>query len=399
MPKISEKGIDMPLSPIRKLVPFAEAAKRKGRKVYHLNIGQPDIVTPQVAVNAVKNVMDSVISYGHSAGNESFRRKLVDYYAGNGIEVDYEDILITGGSSEAIPFSFMSCFNPGDEVIIPEPFYANYQSYAFQSSVNVKPVTSTIETDFALPPISAFERLITPKTKGIFLCNPNNPTGTLYSKEDLEQLARIVKQYDLYLFSDEVYREFCYDGQTHFSALNLKGIEQNVVMIDSVSKRYSLCGARVGAMVSRNKELIAAVLKFGQARLCPPFYGQVAAEAALDVDSGYFQQVHQEYLKRRNVMVNGLNAIPGVLCPMPKGSFYSLVQFPVDDCDRFAQWLLEEFEYKNQTVMIAPASGFYATLGLGRNQARLAYVLKTDDLEAALECLRIALEQYPGRTN
>ncbi|MDR0418933.1 MAG: pyridoxal phosphate-dependent aminotransferase [Prevotellaceae bacterium] len=399
MPRISEKGLYMPASPIRKLVPYAEAAKRSGKKVYHLNIGQPDIPTPQVAIDAIKNASDPVVAYGHSAGNESFRRGLAEYYNNLGLDISYEDILITSGGSEAILFAFMACFNPGDEVIIPEPFYANYWAYAYEAGVNVKPITSSIENDFALPPIEAFERLITPKTKGIFISNPNNPTGCLYGKLDLEKLAEIVKKYDLYLFSDEVYREFCYDGEELTSALKLKGIEQNVVLIDSVSKRYSMCGARIGAIVTKNKDVTAFSLKFGQARLCPPFYGQIAAEAALKAPKEYFQKVHHEYHERRDFMVNALNKIDGVYCPMPKGAFYSLVRLPIDDSDKFAQWLLEEFSYKNQTVMVAPATGFYATLGLGKDEVRMAYVLNIEDLKNAIECLEQALKEYPGRTN
>jgi len=387
----------MPSSPIRKLVPLAEAAKRAGRKVYHLNIGQPDLPTPQVALDAIKNCEATIVEYGHSAGNESFRRSFAKYYQNLGIDIQHENILITTGGSEAILFAFMACFNPGEEVIIPEPFYANYWAYAIEADVNVKPITSAIDSDFALPPIEAFERLITPKTKGIFISNPNNPTGSLYSKEDLERLAVIVKKYDLYLFCDEAYREFCYDGEKNYSALQLKGVEENIVLIDSVSKRYSMCGAREGAIISRNKELIATALKFGQARLCPPFYGQVAAEAALSVPQSYFDAVHHEYVERRDFLVSELNKIDGVYCPKPKGAFYVMARLPIDNSDSFARWLLEDFSYKNQTVMIAPGTGFYFTLGHGVDEVRIAYVLKIDDLRNAVECLKEALKIYPGR--
>jgi aspartate aminotransferase len=365
--------------------------------VYHLNIGQPDIATPQVALDAIKNCSASIVAYGHSAGNESYRRGLAGYYQQLGIDVGYEDILITNGGSEAILFAFMACFNPGDEVVIPEPFYANYWAYAIEADVNVKPITSCIDNDFALPPIEAFERLITPKTKGIFISNPNNPTGCLYSQADLERLAMVVKKYDLYLFCDEAYREFCYDGAQSYSALQLRGMEEHVVLIDSVSKRYSMCGARVGAIISKNRDVLAAALKFGQARLCPPFYGQIAGEAALAAPPSYFERVHREYVARRDFMVDTLNRMDGVYCPCPKGAFYAMARLPIGDSNKFAQWLLEDFSYHNQTVMVAPATGFYFTLGLGLNEVRLAYVLNIDDLRNALECLREALGRYPGR--
>jgi aspartate aminotransferase len=398
MPQISEKGKAMPASPIRKLVPYAEEAKRKGRKIYHLNIGQPDIETPEVAIKAIKENVLKVVEYSHSAGNESYRRGLANYYKSVDIDIDHTNIIITTGGSEAITIGFMSCLNPGDEVIIPEPFYANYNGFATAAGVKVVPITSTIESNFALPPIDEFEKLITPKTKGIVICNPNNPTGYLYSRQELEQLAVLVKKYDLYLFSDEVYREFCYDGNTHFSTMNLKGLENNVVLMDSVSKRYSMCGVRVGALISRNCEVMAAALKFAQARLCPPSYGQIAAEAALNTPKEYFDEVYEEYIQRRNFMVEALNKMEGVKCPMPKGAFYTVVKLPVDDADKFSQWLLENFEYKNQTVMLAPASGFYATPGLGKDEVRIAYVLNIDDLRNAMETLEAALKQYPGRT-
>lgn len=398
MPKISEKGLAMPASPIRKLVPYAEEAKRKGRKVYHLNIGQPDIPTPQVALDAVKSTDLKVIEYSHSAGIESYRRGLAKYYQGLGIDITHNDMIITTGGSEAITIAFMTCLNPGDEVIIPEPFYANYNGFAVQAGVVVKPIVSRIENDFALPPVEEFEKLITPRTKGIVICNPNNPTGYLYSREELEQLATIVKKHDLYLFSDEVYREFCYDGITHYSAMMLKGLENNVILMDSVSKRYSMCGVRIGALITRNKEVIAAAMKFAQARLSPPSFGQIAAEAALNTPTEYFKEVYDEYIKRRNFMVEALNKMDGVYCPKPKGAFYTVVRLPIDDSDKFAQWLLEHFEHKNQTVMLAPATGFYSTPGLGKNEVRIAYVLNVDDLRNAMECLEVALKQYPGRT-
>lgn len=388
----------MPASPIRKLVPYAEEAKRKGRKVYHLNIGQPDIPTPKVALDAVRNVDLKVVEYSHSAGFESYRKGLARYYQRLGIDITHNDIIVTTGGSEAITIAFMACLNPGDEVIIPEPFYANYNGFAVQAGVVVKPIVSSIENDFALPPVEEFERLITPRTKGIVICNPNNPTGYLYSKEELEQLATIVKKHDLYLFSDEVYREFCYDGAIHYSAMLLKGLDNNVILMDSVSKRYSMCGVRIGTLISRNKEVVATALKFAQARLSPPSFGQIAAEAALNTPAEYFKEVYDEYIKRRNFMVDALNRMEGVYCPKPKGAFYSVVKLPIDDSDKFAQWLLEHFEYKNQTVMLAPATGFYSTPGLGKNEVRIAYVLNVDDLRNAMECLDVALKQYPGRT-
>jgi len=398
MPVISEKGKAMPASPIRKLVPFAEEAKRKGRKVYHLNIGQPDIPTPKVALDAIKNNPLNVVEYSHSAGNESYRKGLVNYYKTIGIEITPNDIITTTGGSEAITIAFMTCLNPGDEVIIPEPFYANYNSFAMQAGVVVKPITSYIKNDFALPPVAEFEKLITPKTKGIVICNPNNPTGYLYSQAELEQLSTIIKKHDLYLFSDEVYREFCYDGNSHFSAMMLKGLENNVVLMDSVSKRYSMCGVRIGALISKNKDVINSAMRFAQARLSPPSYGQIAAEAALTTPKSYFDEVYNEYIERRNYMVEALNKMEGVYCPKPKGAFYTVVKLPIDDSDKFAQWLLESFEYNNQTVMVAPATGFYSTCGAGKNEVRIAYVLKIEDLKSAMKCLEEALKQYPGRT-
>lgn len=397
MPSISDKGKSMPASPIRKLVPYSEEAKRKGRKVYHLNIGQPDIPTPEVALNAIRNINLKVLEYSHSAGNESYRRKLASFYQKVGINVDCSEILITTGGSEAILFALMSCVNPGEEVIIPEPFYANYNGFATTAGINIVPVTSYITEDFALPPIQEIEKKITSKTKGIIVCNPNNPTGYLYSGEELLHLKEIVKKHDLFLFSDEAYREFCYDGAEHFSAMNLEGIENNVIMLDSVSKRYSECGIRIGALVTKNKEVISTALKFAQARLSPPGLGQIAGEASIDTPDQYFKDVNKEYTARRNYMVDALNKIPGVYCPKPKGAFYTVVKLPVDDADKFAQWLLEDFEYNNQTVMVAPASGFYSTPGYGKNEVRIAYVLKIDDLKNAMMILSEALKVYPGR--
>jgi aspartate aminotransferase len=398
MPTISEKGKAMPASPIRKLVPFAEEAKRRGRKVYHLNIGQPDIPTPEVALNAMRNLDQKVIEYSHSAGNESYRRKLAGYYNNIGIEIDHTEIIITTGGSEAILFAFSSCMNPGDEVITPEPFYANYNGFATSAGVKIVPVTSSIKDDFALPPIPEIEKKITPRTKGIIIANPNNPTGYLYSKDELMQIRDIVIKHDLWLFSDEAYREFCYDGAEHLSAMKLPGIGNNVILLDSVSKRYSECGLRIGALITKNKLVLSTALKFAQARLSPPGLGQIAAEASIDTPPEYFREVNREYTERRNYMVEALNKIPGVYCPKPRGAFYTVVRLPVDDSDKFAQWLLEEFEYRNQTVMVAPASGFYSTPGLGKNEVRIAYVLKTDDLKKAIEVLAEALKVYPGRS-
>ncbi|KPL13950.1 MAG: aspartate aminotransferase [Bacteroides sp. SM23_62] len=398
MPEISERGRSMPESPIRKLVPFAEEAKRKGRKVYHLNIGQPDIKTPEVAIDAVKNLEAKVIEYSHSAGNESYRRKLSDYYRGLDIPVEHTEILITTGGSEAISFALMSTLDPGDEVIVPEPYYANYNGFATAAGVRVKPVISTIEKGFALPHAGEFEKLITPGTKGIIICNPNNPTGYLYSREELEQLGRVILKHDLYLYSDEVYREFCYDGQTHFSSMQIPGAGQHVILLDSVSKRYSACGVRIGAMISKNREVISTALKFAQARLSPPGLGQILGEAALDTPREYFDEVHQEYIERRDFMVAALNGMEGVICPLPKGAFYTIARLPVDDADDFARWLLSDFSWENQTVMLAPASGFYSKPELGKQQVRIAYVLKKDDLEKAMVCLEKALQEYPGRT-
>ncbi len=398
MPQISDKGKSMPQSPIRKLVPYADEAKKKGNKVYHLNIGQPDIPTPEVALEAVKNCDKKVIEYSHSAGNLSYREGLAKYYKSVNIDITADDMLITTGGSEAITFAFLSTLNPGDEVIIPEPFYANYNGFAISAGVTVKPITSSIDNDFALPSIEEFEKLIGPKTKGVVICNPNNPTGYLYTQEELDQLRHLVQKHDLFLYSDEVYREFCYDGNTHISAMHLEGIENNVIMMDSVSKRYSMCGVRVGALVSRNKEVIATALKFAQARLCPPSFGQIAGEAALDTPNDYFDEVYEEYIDRRNFMVEALNKMEGVYCPMPKGAFYTVVKLPVDDTEKFAQWMLADFDHKKQTVMVAPAAGFYSTPGLGKQEVRIAYVLNKEDLANAMETLEAALKAYPGRT-
>jgi aspartate aminotransferase len=398
MPIISRKAVTMPESPIRKLVPFAEKAKAAGKEVFHLNIGQPDIETPQVALDAIRNIDRTVIEYSHSAGFQTYRDNLAEYYRKSGIDVVSDNIIITTGGSEALTFGFMSTCDPEDEVIIPEPFYANYNGFAVAAGLNVVPVTANINDGFALPPVEEFEKKITSKTKAIVICNPGNPTGYLYSKEELEKLRDIVKKHNLFLFADEVYREFCYDGAVPFSVMNLEGIEDNVIMIDSVSKRYSMCGARIGAIVSKNKEVMASVMKFAQARLSPPTIDQIAAEAALKTPQSYFDDVVAEYVERRNIMVDGLNAIDGVFCPKPSGAFYCVAQFPVDSSERFCQWLLESFEYKGATVMMAPASGFYSTKGNGDQEARIAYVINQDSLKKAVKCLEEALKVYPGRT-
>ncbi len=386
----------MPESPIRKLVPFAESAKKQGKKVYHLNIGQPDIAAPEVVTEAFKNTPITNIEYSHSAGNESYRQGLTEYYAKFDIKLGVEDILITTGGSEALLFGFQACLNPDDEVIIPEPFYANYNGFATAAGVKVRPILSSIENGFALPPISEFEKLIGPKTKAILICNPGNPTGYLYSQEELEALRDLVKKHDLFLFSDEVYREFCYDGATPYSTLKLEGLEDNVIVVDSVSKRYSMCGARIGAIVSRNKKLMQTVLKFAQARLSPPSLGQLAGEAALKTPQSYFDAVVNEYTERRKTLVDGLNAIEGVICPNPGGAFYTVARLPIDNCEKFCQWMLESFEYEGATVMMAPANGFYATAGAGLNEVRLAYVLEVPALKHAVKCIEEALKVYPN---
>ena len=386
----------MPASPIRKLVPFAEAAKKRGTKVFHLNIGQPDIETPKQCLDAVKEYDMKVLEYSHSAGNESYRRKLVTYYAHNNIDVTPNEIIITTGGSEAILFGFMACLDAGDEVIIPEPFYANYNGFAIQADVVVKPISSSIETGFALPPIEDFEKAITAKTKAIVVCNPNNPTGYLYSAEEMETLKQIVLKHNLFLFADEAYREFCYEG-SHTSAMHLKGAEEHVVLMDTISKRYSACGGRIGAFITKNKEVLDAAMKFAQARLSPPFYAQILGEAAVDLPENYFDTTKAEYKLRRDTIVKRLNAMPGVFCPNPGGAFYAMARLPIDDSDTFCQWLLESFEHDGQTVMLAPATGFYSTPGLGKNEVRLAYVLNVDAINKAMDCLEAALLKYPGR--
>lgn len=394
MPKISNKGQNMPESPIRKLVPFAEIAKNKGHKVYHLNIGQPDIKSPEVAMQAVKNANISVLEYSHSAGFDSYRDKLAKSYQNIGLPILKEDIIVTTGGSEALLFAMGSCLDAGDEIIIPEPFYANYNGFSTASGVQVVPVISGIETGFALPPIADFEKLITSKTKAILICNPGNPTGYLYSKEEIYQLAELVKKHDLFLIADEVYREFTYDGFTHFSIMNVEGLEQHAVMIDSVSKRYSMCGARIGCIVSKNKEVMATAMKFAQARLSPPTFAQIASEAALDTPKSYFDDVITEYKARRDTLVEELNKIEGVKVAIPKGAFYCIAELPVANADDFAQWLLESFDYNKETIMVAPAAGFYSTKGVGNNQVRIAYVLKKEDLIKSVQILGEALKKY-----
>ena len=394
--QISNRGKQMPASPIRKLVPYAEAAKKKGIKVYHLNIGQPDIETPKQALDAVRNFHFKVLEYSHSAGNESYRKKLVGYYAKNNIDITSEDIIITTGGSEAILFGFMACLDAGDEVIIPEPFYANYNGFAIQADVIVKPIGSSIRSGFSLPPIEDFEKAITPRTKAIVVCNPNNPTGYLYSAAEMETLKEIVIRHNLFLFADEAYREFCYDGE-HTSAMQLKGAEQHVVLMDTISKRYSACGGRIGAFITRNQSVLDTAMKFAQARLSPPSFAQILGEAAVDLPDNYFDTTKKEYRLRRDTLVKRLNAMPGVFCPNPGGAFYAMAQLPVKDSDAFCQWLLESFSYNNETVMLAPATGFYSTPGLGRNEVRLAYVLNTESINKAMDCLEKALDQYPGK--
>ncbi len=396
MLSISQRGQAMPASPIRKLVPYAEAAKKKGTKVYHLNIGQPDIETPKLVLDAVRNSDFKVLEYSHSAGNESYRKKLVGYYQSVGIDVTPQQIIITTGGSEAILFGFMACLDAGDEVIIPEPFYANYNGFAVAAGVTVVPVTSHIENGFALPPIEEFEKKITAKTKAIVICNPNNPTGYLYSAAEMEQLKDIIIRHNLYLFSDEAYREFCYDG-SQVSALHLKGVDDNVVIMDTISKRYSACGGRIGAFITRNQSVLDATMKFAQARLSPPSFAQIAGEAAIDLPADYFDTTKAEYRSRRDLLVKRLNAMPGVFCPNPGGAFYAIAKLPIDDADIFCQWLLESFEHEHQTVMLAPATGFYGTPGLGKQEVRLAYVLNLNDINSAMDCLEAALKVYPGK--
>jgi aspartate aminotransferase len=395
MLQISKRGIDMPASPIRKLVPFAEAAKKRGTKVYHLNIGQPDIETPKMVLDAVRHSDFKVLEYSHSAGNESYRKKLVGYYKSVGIDVNEKQIIITTGGSEAILFGFMACLDAGDEVIIPEPFYANYNGFAVEAGVSVVPITSHIENGFALPPIEAIEAKITPRTKAIVICNPNNPTGYLYSAAEMEQLKNIILKHNLYLFSDEAYREFCYEG-TQISALHLTGVDEHVVIMDTISKRYSACGGRIGAFITKNQALLDATMKFAQARLSPPSFAQIAGEAAIDLPANYFDDTKAEYKSRRDLIVTRLNAMEGVFCPNPGGAFYAMAKLPIDDADKFCQWLLEEFSFENQTVMLAPATGFYGTPGLGKQEVRLAYVLNLEDINKAMDCLEAALKVYPG---
>lgn len=397
MLSISNRGNAMPASPIRKLVPYAEAAKKRGTKVYHLNIGQPDIETPKMVLDAVRNSDFKVLEYSHSAGNESYRRKLVDYYASVGIQVNHQQIIITTGGSEAIQFGFMACLDAGDEVIIPEPFYANYNGFAVAAGVKVVPVTSSIKNGFALPPITDFESKITPRTKAIVICNPNNPTGYLYSKAEMEQLKELILKHNLYLFSDEAYREFCYEGE-QTSAMHLTSVDDHVMIMDTISKRYSACGGRIGAFVTKNQQVLDAVMKFAQARLSPPSFAQIAGEAAVDLPANYFDTTKAEYKKRRDLIVERLNKMEGVYCPNPGGAFYAIAELPIDDADQFCQWLLESFSHEQQTVMLAPATGFYGTPGLGKKEVRLAYVLKLEDINKAMDCLEAALKVYPGRT-
>ena len=397
MISISHRGQQMPPSPIRKLVPYAEAAKKRGTKVFHLNIGQPDIETPERILDAVRNSDFKVLEYSHSAGNESYRKKLVEYYSKVGIQVTADQIIVTTGGSEAILFGLMACMDAGDEVIIPEPFYANYNGFAVEAGVIVKPITSSIETGFALPPIEEFEKMITPKTKAILICNPNNPTGYLYSKAEMEVLRQLIVKHNLFLFADEAYREFCYEG-THTSFMQLEGVDDHIVLMDTISKRYSACGGRIGALVTKNTALINSVMKFAQARLSPPSFAQILGEAAVDLPDNYFDTTREEYKKRRDTIVTRLNAIPGVFCPNPGGAFYAMAKLPIDDADIFCQWLLESFSYQGKTVMLAPATGFYGTPGLGKQEVRLAYVLNVPSINLAMDCLEKALEEYPGKT-
>jgi aspartate aminotransferase len=397
MPKISNKGINMPESPIRKLVPFAEKAKKSGKKIYHLNIGQPDIKTPELALEAIHNFSDKVVEYSHSAGFESYRKGLANYYQNLGIAINHDDIIVTTGGSEALLFALNTCLDNGDEIIIPEPFYANYNGFSTSAGVKVKPIATSIHDGFSLPKIQEFEKLITPNTKAILICNPGNPTGYLYSKEELEILRDIVVKHDLFLIADEVYREFAYDGNVHYSVLSIEGMNEHTIVIDSTSKRYSMCGIRVGCIASRNKELMATAMKFAQARLSPPTFGQIAGEAALKTDVSYFEEVSAEYVSRRDVLVEGLNEIDGVFCPKPTGAFYAIAELPVDDTDKFAQWLLEDFELDGETIMVAPAAGFYATPNTGTRQVRIAYVLNKKSLQKSIAILAAALKIYPGK--
>lgn len=398
MPKISNKGVNMPSSPIRKLVPYADQAKREGKTVYHLNIGQPDIETPEGMLNAIKNIDFKVWAYTHSEGIPSYRAKLATYYQKVGFKgIEASNIIVTTGGSEAITIAVNACLNPGDEVIIPEPFYANYNGFTCMADVVIKPIVSTIDNGFALPAIEDFEKLIGPKTKAIMICNPNNPTGYLYSRAELEALKVLALKHDLFIFSDEAYREFCYDGKEFVSPMHLEGLEENVIVLDTVSKRYSACGARLGALITKNKEVLGAALKFAQARLSPPGVAQIAGEAAIDTPDSYFTAVNKEYTERRDLVVSALNKMDGVFCPNPGGAFYAVVRLPIDDSDKFCQWMLEEFSFEGQTVMMAPATGFYSTPGAGKNEVRIAYVLKKEDLTKAMKCLEEALKVYPGK--
>jgi aspartate aminotransferase len=397
MPEISVRGMEMPESPIRKLAPLANAAKERGVKIYHLNIGQPDLPTPQVALDAIRNIDRKVLEYSPSQGYRSYREKLVNYYAKYNINVTADDIIITSGGSEAVLFSFLSCLNPGDEIIVPEPAYANYMAFAVSAGAVIRTIATTIDEGFSLPKVEKFEELINDRTRAILICNPNNPTGYLYTRREMNQIRDLVKKYDLYLFSDEVYREFIYTGSPYISAMHLEGIEQNVILIDSVSKRYSECGIRIGALITKNAEVRKAVMKFCQARLSPPLIGQIAAEASLDASEEYSRDVYDEYVERRKCLIDGLNRIPGVYSPIPMGAFYTVAKLPVDDAEKFCAWCLEKFNYENETVMMAPAEGFYTTPGAGRDQVRIAYVLKKEDLNRALFILRKAIEAYPGR--
>ena len=398
MPKISIRGTEMPASPIRKLSPLADAAKQRGIKVFHLNIGQPDLPTPQVALDAIRNIDRKVLEYSPSAGYRSYREKLVGYYEKYNIHLTADDIIITAGGSEAVLFSFLACLNPGDEIIVPEPAYANYMAFAISAGAKIRTIATTIEEGFSLPKVEKFEELINDHTRAILICNPNNPTGYLYTRREMNQIRDLVKKYDLFLFSDEVYREFIYTGSPYISACHLEGIEQNVVLIDSVSKRYSECGIRIGALITKNKEIRDAVMKFCQARLSPPLIGQIAAEASLDAGEDYLRDTYDEYVERRKCLIDGLNRIPVVYSPIPMGAFYTVAKLPVDDSEKFCAWCLSDFEYEGQTVFMAPASGFYTTPGAGRNEVRIAYVLKKEDLTRALFVLQKALEAYPGRT-
>ncbi|HPR30460.1 MAG TPA: pyridoxal phosphate-dependent aminotransferase [Prolixibacteraceae bacterium] len=399
MPEISKRGIRMPESPIRKLVPMADKAKAEGKKVYHLNIGQPDLPTPQVALEAIRNIQREVLEYSPSEGIRSYREKLVHYYQKFNIQLSAQDIIVTSGGSEAVTYAFLACLDPGDEIIVPEPSYANYTAFAIVAGAVVKTIPSRIEDGFSLPPVEKFEKLITPKTKGILICNPNNPTGYLYTQSEMNKIRDLVRKYDLYLFSDEVYREFCYTGAPYISAFHLSGIENNVILIDSVSKRYSECGLRIGALITKNKAVRSSVIKFCQARLSPPLIGQIAAEASLDTPAEYMLEVYNEYVERRKFLIDGLNRINGVYSPIPMGAFYTVARLPVDDSDKFCEWLLSDFAYENQTIFMAPASGFYTTPGLGKNEVRIAYVLKKEDLAIALKILEEALNVYPGRVS